>query len=226
VEQPRPFCVPPFSRVRRRALLLYNELAYRKVILSLLDQTVDLKLSLNRGHESFPWYFAAGRRNVGFGLGVPTGNLELRLEPESVQKNIPKAFTVLIVNKSDHEVRLPMPSFESGDVRHGTVWLRLNFVPLKRGVLPELQAGGINDFLYQPISERVKGWKVLGPGESLNLETISGRILAQDAGSYDYWAYYYPPGMTKGDEEVLQKAGIDYPKKELESAHVKFVKKR
>jgi hypothetical protein len=35
------------------------------------------------------------------------GILELRLEPESVQKNIPKAFTVLIVNKSDHEVRLP-----------------------------------------------------------------------------------------------------------------------
>ena len=119
-----------------------------------------------------------------------------------------------------------MPSFESGDVPHGTVWLRLNFVPLKRGVLPELQAGGINDFFYQPILERVKGWKVLGPGESLNLATISDRILAQDAGSYDYWAYYYPPGMTKGDEEVLQKTGIDYPKKELGSAHVKFVKKR
>jgi hypothetical protein len=32
--------------------------------------------------------------------------------------------------------------------------------------------------------------------------------------------------MTKGDEEVLQKTGIDYPKKELGSAHVKFVKKR
>ena len=69
------------------------------------------------------------------------GNLELRLEAQSAQRNTPEAFTILIVNKADHEVRLPIPSVGSGDVPHGTVWLRVNFVPQKRGTLPEPQVG-------------------------------------------------------------------------------------
>jgi len=32
--------------------------------------------------------------------------------------------------------------------------------------------------------------------------------------------------MPKADEEVLQKAGIEFPKAELESTHLKFLKKR
>lgn len=59
--------------------------------------------------------------------------LELRLQPESVRKHIPQAFTVLIVNKSHHEVRLPMPSLECGDVPHGTVRLHVKFKPFKAG---------------------------------------------------------------------------------------------
>ncbi len=51
-------------------------------------------------------------------------------------------------------------------------------------------------------------------------------MIAGEAGAHDYRAYYYPPGMPKADEEVLEKAGIDFPKAELESTHVKFVKKR
>jgi hypothetical protein len=154
------------------------------------------------------------------------GNLELRLEAQSAQRNIPEAFTILIVNKADHEVRLPIPSVGSGDVPHGTVWLRVNFVPQKGGTLPEPQVGGIKDFFYQPIVERIKGWKVLRPGESLTLATINDRVLAPEAGSYDYWAHYYPPGMSEADQEWLRKAGIEYPKEELDSAHVKFVKRR
>ncbi len=154
---------------------------------------------------------------------VPPENLELRLQPEAVRINIPQAFTVLIVNRSDHDMRLPMPDHECRDVALGTILLGFNFVPAKPGPTP-LGHGCFKDYAYQPILDRVRSWKVLRPGESLSLETIS--VKAGEAGTYDYWAHYYPPGMPKADEEVLQKAGIDFPKAELESTHVKFVRKR
>ena len=149
--------------------------------------------------------------------------LELRLQPESVQKHIPQAFTVLIVNKSDHEVRLPMPSLACGDVPHGTVRLHVKFKPFKGGG-SALDSGCIKDFGYQTILDRLKQWKVLGPGESLVL--MSNGILAHDSGVYEYWASYIPPGMPKADEEVLQNVRVDFPKSELESTHVSFVRAR
>ncbi|MEO8736761.1 MAG: hypothetical protein ABI380_09500 [Edaphobacter sp.] len=118
-----------------------------------------------------------------------------------------------------------MPALERGDVPHGTIWLRLNFVPLIPGMPPSPRLGGINDYRYQPILARVQTWKVLRPGESLIVGTVNDRVIAGKAGTYDYWADYYPPGMSKVDEELLQKAGIDFPKATLESTHVKFVKK-
>jgi hypothetical protein len=156
-------------------------------------------------------------------IKVQPGNLELRLQPESVRSNIPQAFTVLIVNRSDHDMRIPMPSLECGDVAHGTVGLRLHVKPLHSGPIEPTQ-GCFKDFGYQPILDRVKEWKVLRPEESVSLGTINDRVIAP--GAYEYWAYYYPPGMPKADEDLLQKAGIDFPRNELESAHVKFVKKR
>ncbi len=158
---------------------------------------------------------------------IQQGDLELRLQPEDVRSNVPTAFTFLIVNRSDHEMRLPMPALERGDASHGTIWLHLTFVPSRHSSTPsQLRGGGFNDYIYQPILDRVRSWKVLRPGESISLGTTHDRVIAGEAGTYDYWAYYDPPGMPKVDEEVLQKAGIDYPKAELESTHVKFVRKQ
>ena len=151
-------------------------------------------------------------------------NLELQLRSEPVQTKIPTAFTILIVNNTDHDLYLPIPSLECGDVPHGAVWLRLNFKSLVPGPVGFVH-GCAKNFLYQPIIDRVKKWKHLGPGESLSLATITDRILAQGAGTYDYWAFYYPPGMPKADEDLLQQAGIDFPRNALKSNHLKFVKK-
>ena len=153
------------------------------------------------------------------------GKLALRLLPESVVMKIPQTFTILMVNGTDHDVRMPTPSLDCGDGPHGTVRLRLNFKPYSPGV-PSLGGGCVNDFSHSPMSDAIKGWKVLRPGESLTLATINDRVLAQEAGSYDYWAHYDPPGMPEADREWLRKAGIDYPKEDLDSAHVKFVKRR
>ncbi len=152
------------------------------------------------------------------------GKLELRLQPGSVDKKIPQAFTVQLVNGTDHDVRVPTPSLDCGDVPHGTVWLRLAFKPFTPGAA-RLDHGCATDFIYSPVSDVIKSWKVLRPGESVTLVTINDRVLAHEAGSYDYWVHYEPPGMPEADQEWLRTAGIDYPKGELDSAHVKFVKR-
>ena len=149
--------------------------------------------------------------------------LELHLDPELGQNKIPVAFTVSIVNKGDHDIHLPLPNQMCADVPFGTVRLHVNYKPYKAGMsAPE--AGCVSDYGYTPILDRVKGWKVLHPGQSLSLKNAS--VVAQDAGTYDVWASYDPPGMPKADEEVLQKAGIDYPQSSLESSHVTFIRKR
>ncbi len=61
------------------------------------------------------------------------GDLELRLQPEAIRMRIPKAFTIAIVNRSEHEICMPMPSFECGDVAHGSIWLHSTFVAAKPG---------------------------------------------------------------------------------------------
>jgi len=172
--------------------------------------------------------FVIGLAACGVGqtaVSATPGKLELRLLPQSVVMKIPQTFTILMVNGTDHDVRMPTPSLECGDGPHGTVRLRLNFKPYTPGV-PSLGGGCVNDFSHSPMSDAIKGWKVLRPGESLTLATINDRVLAQEAGSYDYWAHYDPPGMPEADREWLRKAGIDYPKEDLDSAHVKFVKRR
>ena len=147
--------------------------------------------------------------------------LELRLQPESVQKQIPHALSVLLINRSDHEVRLPMPSLACADVPHGTIRLHVSLKHYKAS-RKVLDSGCFNDFGYQPILERLKQWKALGPGESIVLMNES--VLAHEAGVYEYWASYIPPGMSEADEQELRNAGIDFPQSDLESPHVSLVK--
>ena len=52
---------------------------------------------------------------------ITPGKLELRLLPESVVRKIPQAFTILMLNGTDHDVHVPTPSLECGDAPHGTI---------------------------------------------------------------------------------------------------------
>jgi hypothetical protein len=135
--------------------------------------------------------------------------LELHLEPVLGQNKIPIAFTVSIVNKGNREIHLPMPNRVCADVPYGTVKLHVNYRRYVGG-LSAPEGGCFSDYGYTPILDRINGWRTLHPGQSLLLKNAS--VLAQDAGTYDVWASYDPPGMPKADEEVLQKAGIDFPR--------------
>ena len=55
--------------------------------------------------------------------------LELRLQPEDVQAGVPEAFTFVLVNRSNHDVRVPMPSIECDDPPFdGSIFLNGNNV--------------------------------------------------------------------------------------------------
>ncbi|WP_128915612.1 hypothetical protein [Granulicella sibirica] len=150
---------------------------------------------------------------------TPATDLELRIQPDSVHKQIPQSFEVVILNKSSHEVRLPMPSLNCGDVPHGTVSLRFK-LKYSNSAGSALGSGCFKDFGYQPILDRLKEWKVLRPGESLSL--MNNLVLTTNAAASEYWASYIPPGMPEADEDMLRNAGVVFPKSPLESDHLRF----
>ena len=152
-------------------------------------------------------------------------NLELRLVPGEMQAGVPQAFTFVLVNISDHDVRVPStPSFDCFDNYDGTLWLRLKFTPLIPGPLGHIFGCGGTRVNWPPVMDRVKKWKVLHAGESFSI-SANKDFDDKQAGTYEFWVNYRPPALLDGDEATLRKAGIDYPHEELSSAHVVFVKK-
>lgn len=90
-----------------------------------------------------------------------SGNLELRLHPDAVERRVPQGFTFLLVNRTDHDVWVPMPAVGCSDGFNGTISLRLVFTPLKPG---QLGVGGrcaCDTFDWPPIMDRIKSWRIL-----------------------------------------------------------------
>ena len=154
-------------------------------------------------------------------------NLQLRLEPKDIQMGVPKAFTFVLVNISDHDVRVPMPVVDCGYIDStGSLQLQLKFIPLglvhtKGGTGCGGSIGSSFDILLA-----VQGWKLLHAGKSLSIEASKSRLLyeEQNAGTYEFWAAYKPPTISEADQATLRQAGIDFPHDVLTSAHITFVK--
>ena len=159
---------------------------------------------------------------------APTASpLELQLQPETDDGSVPTAFIFLLVNRSDHDVRLPTPSIQCSDSFDGWISLRLEFKPLTPG--PAGGGGGCagDTMNWPPVLERVKSWKVLGPGESLRLRADSSRLFyaADQPGTYEFCATYRPPSIKALDEGTLRAVGIDFPDRELSTQRLVFVKR-
>ena len=154
-------------------------------------------------------------------------NLELRLEAEDVQGGVPQGFIFLLVNKSDHDIRVPTPAIECEDpVGDGSFSLKVNFRP-SRPDGNRIGYGCTNDRTdKRSILDRVKTWKNLRPGESIVLEVARERLhyVCKESGTYEFWAYYSPPAMTQSDRKVLSQTGIDFPHGQLTTTPVTFVK--
>src|SRR5579863_2735811 len=57
-------------------------------------------------------------------------SLQLRLEARDVRAGVPERFVFILVNRGLHDVVVPKPSVECGDLFNGTVSVHLDFSPL------------------------------------------------------------------------------------------------
>jgi hypothetical protein len=105
------------------------------------------------------------------GAQVPdqaAGHLELQIQPENFEQGVPQAFTFLIVNKTNHDVRIPVPTIQCEDSFNGDILLRLRFTPLK----PEPAEGhacALDNEIWPPILDRIQEWKIVPSGDTLKL---------------------------------------------------------
>ena len=158
--------------------------------------------------------------------GANTDHLELRLQPESIENGVPRAFTFSVMNTSDHDVRVPTPAIQCEDSFDGSLWLRLDFAPLN----PEPDGAGrgcAGDTMNWPaILERVGKWALLHAGQTVSWKVPRERLYYEDKepGIYEFWAEYVPPSIDPADREELRKAGIDVPHGKLTTSHIAFRK--
>lgn len=153
--------------------------------------------------------------------GKPT--LELRIVPGQLDRGLPKNFTFVFVNRSGHQLRMPRPTQCIGG--NGTVMLRSQFKPMNTSYVPSGGGGGCGSGSGKTqVLEWTKSWHSLNPGQSLSVN-YSRRDLfnfQEDAGEYEFWGEYVPPKPTIEDISLLERAGIDFPRVTLTSAHLNF----
>lgn len=178
----------------------------------------------------FPGLALAAFLIAGTGAQAPdqsTHNLEFRLQPERLEQGVPQAFDFLLVNKTDHDVSVPIPRVECEDSYSGDILLRLHFTPLKPGP-PDEGGGCANDRVHwPPIMDRITDWKVVHPGEALTLTADHEHLFYDGSkpGTYEFWAIYSPPSIDPSERKKLQESGIDFPHEKLRTYHLTFLKK-
>jgi hypothetical protein len=160
---------------------------------------------------------------------VPPSELELVLQPDAPSKGLPRGFTVLLLNKSDHDIRVPTPVVDCQAAYSGVMGVSFRFTPLRPARPNSHGYGCASDrFNWPPILERAKEWTVLHPRMSISVRETLEQMHCECTvpGRYEFWAGYLPPDISPEDKETLTKAGIDFPHAPLESAHVTYVKKQ
>lgn len=153
-----------------------------------------------------------------------TGNLDFRLRPEAVEGGVPQAFSFLLVNTTDHDVRVPMPTVECEDSFSGAIYFRVNFKPLKPEPPGEGRGCAFDNELWPPILDRIKEWKLLHSGEALTLNADQEHLSYDGSkpGTYEFWAVYAPPNIDPSDQKKLRESGIDFPRERLVTQHLTF----
>jgi hypothetical protein len=150
-------------------------------------------------------------------------SLELRITAGEMENGLPKRFTFVFVNISDHALRMPSPP-QCGSSA-GTVSLRSHFTPLSAQGVHSGGAGGCGSdsgWGRRGIVEWARSWPSLKLGESLAV-SYSRRDLfnfQEDAGTYEFWGEYSPPRLTVDEVSDLVTAGFDFPRTILRSPHL------
>jgi hypothetical protein len=140
---------------------------------------------------------------------------------------LPQTFTFLLVNVSDHDVRVPVvPIVDCMSELYGEIELRWGLIgPFGQSIS---RGCAVNALHGHTIQDRVQAWSILHAGESMSCRAGKERGLYNNAaaGVYEFWGHYDPPEISPSDQAWLRQAGIDYPHDALDSAHIKFVKRQ
>lgn len=151
------------------------------------------------------------------------GGLRLSLEPIQSVGSLPIHFAIVLTNVSGHDLRLPRPALECGDVINGYLFLRAQYVPSDSNSHP-LSRSCVIDHAYTPILDRAKKWNALAPGESLRVEIDLAKAVpdAPSPGTYTIWADFTPPTVGSEDLKLLQQQGIAVPTYRLATPAVEY----
>jgi hypothetical protein len=155
------------------------------------------------------------------------GNMELRIQAQDVSSGLPAGFSFQLVNTSDHDILLPSPSIACEDpTMDGQIILKTEFTPRDPNAPRQFSSCTNDNMNHLPIFQRIKSWKTLHPGESLSLSASRKRLgdQLQEAGSYDFWAIYFPAAMERDERESLLRQGIQIAQKMAVSNHIIFSK--
>ncbi len=146
-----------------------------------------------------------------------SGNMELRLQADAVERRVPQGFTFLLVNRTDHDVRVPMPTVGCNDSFNGEINLKLVFTPLKPGQLGVGGGCACDTFDWPPIMDRIKSWRILRAAETISLKATRNQLHydGQQPGKYEFWGTYSPPYIDPSSQKTLQEAGVDFPRQVL-----------
>jgi hypothetical protein len=101
-----------------------------------------------------------------------SGALELRIHPDRVEQGVPQGFTVVLVNKTNHDLRVPIPTIQCEDSFNGDILLRLRFRPLKAQPAEGQQGCANDNEIWPPILERIQNWKIVHSGDTLTVNAI------------------------------------------------------
>jgi hypothetical protein len=83
--------------------------------------------------------------------------------------------------------------------------------------------GGLTEKIQ--VFEWAKSWQSLNPGESLSVSYSRRNLFnfQEDAGDYEFWGKYVPPKLTIEEISLLERAGINFPRVTLATAHLNAV---
>jgi hypothetical protein len=154
----------------------------------------------------------------------PVPNLELRLLPGEMVNGVPQAFTFELINVTHHNVWVANPAVQCDDTYDGYISLQLKFTPLDP---PASETGGGcagDRFDWPPILVRAQEWKLLPPGERIEKTAPRAELHYEvgQAGTYEFWAEYYPAAVRPAEQQALRERGIDFPIGKLTTSHLTF----
>ncbi len=151
------------------------------------------------------------------------GGLKLTLEPIRLHGTLPVRFTVVLTNISNHDLHLPQPHLECGDVATGSIFLYARFLPGSSAPLKP-HTGCIVDEFHVPIPQRLRSWNVLPAGQSLrfDMDLTNAEPNAPAPGTYTIWAGYDPPAVSPDELKLVEQNGLAVPTSRLATVPLEY----